>query len=123
MAHWITRKGKYVSLEESYRNAEGKPRKRILRYLGIPSIDWQYTLKGDGKAFDEPPTVPAAPEPLSALPAGLHVGPVDPVPLEKDVVHAGSPVDAPLDAGEAEEHTDGKGGEADSNGDGDGSVG
>jgi hypothetical protein len=47
MAHWVTRKGKYVSLEESYRNAEGKPRKRIVRYYGIEpptrdyGVDWE----------------------------------------------------------------------------------
>lgn len=51
MAHWVTRKGKYVSLEESYRDERGRPRKRILQYLGIPSIDWRASFTGGEKDY------------------------------------------------------------------------
>lgn len=33
MAHWVLRRGRYWSLEESYRE-NGKVKKRVLRYLG-----------------------------------------------------------------------------------------
>lgn len=80
MAHLVQRKGKYWSLEESYRDGT-KVRKRVLQYFGVMSVDWQYTMRGDGKAFDEPVESVPAPDAVSTLPTGLHVGPIDPVPL------------------------------------------
>lgn len=83
MAHWVKRKNKYWSLEESYRNAQGKPRKRILQYLGVPPIDWAYTLKGDGASADiEALAQPKGGEVIDNLPPGLLVGPTDPTPVD-----------------------------------------
>lgn len=52
MAHLVNRRG-YESLEESYRDANGKPRKRVLAYYGkrrpmsLSQVDWGATLVGE----------------------------------------------------------------------------
>lgn len=102
MAHYVNRRG-YWSYEESYRDESGKPRKRRLTYygrlnpllaaLGVPKIDWQATLQGtpEDRAMAaaeraaekaEAQRVPVVEEP-SRLPEGLHLGPREPVEVEK----------------------------------------
>jgi len=97
MAHLVNRRG-YFSLEESYRNENGKPRKRRLAYygkrnpllaaLGVPAIDWAATFRSDPGAaaaeramanIEERPVI----EEPSRLPDGLSLGPVDPVQVER----------------------------------------
>lgn len=93
MPHLVRRKGRYWSLEESYRDERGKPRKRVLRYLGLYRVDWRATLGPnldsgvDWDAIERDELARqereerAREEKLAALPAGLHVGPTDPAPL------------------------------------------
>jgi hypothetical protein len=92
MAHYVQRKG-YWSLEESYRDERGKPRKRYLKYLGkLGQIDWSATLNGfpedrglhaAERAAEKADALrgPVVKEP-SKLPVGLHVGPTDPMPVD-----------------------------------------
>jgi len=91
MPHYVQRKG-YWSLEESYRDANGKPRKRYLKYLGklgVPVISLSASLRSEpgiaaaDRAMERAdkergPVV----EEVSKIPSGLHVGPVDPTPVE-----------------------------------------
>lgn len=79
MAHIVNRRG-YLSLEESYRDENGKPRKRVLAYFGkrklafniFTDVDWRYTLKGDGRWAD---LEPEAQKPPAAHPQ-THTEPV-----------------------------------------------
>lgn len=93
MAHLVSRRG-YFSLEESYRDERGRPRKRYLAYLGRYSIDWRATLASEVQGVDwdaiereEAARVDAEEKAYQAklahLPSGLRVGPVDPVPVER----------------------------------------
>jgi hypothetical protein len=87
-----TRKG-YYEERESYRDpVTGKPRSRFRRYLGklgVPDINWSATLRSElgvaaaERAMEKADALrgPVVEEP-SKLPSGLHVGPVDPVPVE-----------------------------------------
>jgi hypothetical protein len=85
MAHLCNRRG-YWSLEESYRPGPGmKPRKRRLAYYGKygPPIEVKQMFDGtdygvDWHSFEYRPAV----EDESRLPPGLHLGPIDPVPVE-----------------------------------------
>lgn len=59
--HYVNRKG-YWSLETSYRDERGRPRKKVVRYFGkafnpFTDIDWAATLKGDGKWAELEPEV------------------------------------------------------------------
>lgn len=100
MAHIVCRKG-YYSLEESYRDEQGRPRKRRLAYygrrnpllaaLGVPSIDWQATLQGTPedramqaaeRAAEKAGEREIVEEP-SRLPSGLEQGPREAVEVEK----------------------------------------
>jgi len=101
MAHLVTRKGKYVSLEESYRDERGRPRKRILKYFGVlGSIDWHATLLGTDRGVDwwaieqeQLARMNAEDAEQKSKEAALHaaygltVGPTDPVPQEPVSAH------------------------------------
>jgi hypothetical protein len=134
MSHVVVKKGRYAELYESYRDERGRPRKRFLKYLGkLGEIDWEATLQGDpedramavAERFGVQVDARRAPVPQmpSGLPTGLHTGPVDPTPLEKDVVDTGSAVGAGLDNSESNEHEASENDNADTGGDGDGAVG
>jgi hypothetical protein len=93
MAHMVLKKGRYWELQESYRDARGRPRKRFLKYLGLYSIDWRATFASDLHGVDwdaierqELARIEAEEkarqEKLAALPVGLHTGPTDPAPVE-----------------------------------------
>lgn len=129
-----TRKG-YWEERESYRDpVTGKPRSRFLRYLGkLGQVDWSATLYGlpEDRAMRaaeraaekaEMHKGPAAEE-VSRLPQGLHLGPSEPVPLDKEVVNAGGAVSDELAHGQPDNHAQGECGEADSGGDGDVAIG
>lgn len=115
MAHLVKRKG-YWSLEESYRDANGKPRKRYLKYLGkLGQIDWAGTFKSESgmaaaeRAMEEAEARPVV-EPPSKLPDGLHVGPVDPVLAEAAEVKDNAADDDAKNDGEGGGDEDGEDG-------------
>lgn len=114
MVYRVLVKGKYWEERESYRDpVTGKPRTRFLRYLGktlgVPQIDWH-------AAFHSEPCVAAAEraadeaeakrgpevEEVSRLPAGLHTGPREPVPLEKAPATAPAQTEATQSSQEAQ---------------------
>jgi hypothetical protein len=95
MAHMVLKKGRYWELQESYRDARGRPRKRLLKYLGVYSVDWRATFASELHGLDwdaierqecerldrEEAARDAKLEALNQQ-HGLRVGPVDPVPVE-----------------------------------------
>lgn len=97
MAHLVNRRG-YFSLEESYREGK-KVRKRVIEYYGksyrkpfniFTDVDWSATLRG-------------TPEDRAMQAADRAAEKAE---LEKQVVDAGSPVDAPLDDSQPDEQAD-----------------
>ncbi len=91
MAHLVRRKGVYYAIEESYRPGPGmKPRKRTIKWLGRMAGIIAENLRPEpgGAVWDAMERQQLALyeqeqaaywETLEKLPAGLHVGPIDPV--------------------------------------------
>jgi hypothetical protein len=124
MAHVVIRKG-YASIEESYRDERGRPRKKVLRWIGRVSETVAMNLRsepGAGAWGDwerqqldlyetEQEGYQAA---LDRLPDGLHVGPTDPVEpvsselpsIEQDASSTQAPSAHEQDAGESSSPSD-----------------
>jgi hypothetical protein len=116
MAHLVIRKGKYASLEESYRDESGRPRKRVLAYYGrskppsILDIDWHASIIGEPQGGSAAVTAEFTPQGSveavqdDKLPTGLHTGPTDPTQTNDETHPTPSPPDvsAPDDGPQSE---------------------
>jgi len=130
MAHLCNRRG-YFSLEESYRDEQGRPRKKRLAYFGkrkpvsIFDIGWHASLIGEPQgvdwwAIEQEEAARQVKEEASRedrLPPGLSLGPTDPTPVDKAVSEPAAPSEAPSesdanDEGKGEGEGEGEGGES-----------
>lgn len=130
MAHLVCRKGRYYSLEESYREGK-KVRKRTLFYFGTrrpsdPQARYEQmiaTAERKAEAIDEAQRQLYGETNAERQERLQEAGKFSQEKfLEESVVQAGSAVSAELDDGQPDNHEEGEGGEADGGGDGDVAV-